>query len=878
VRRGPGRAAHAADPEACACSGSAVQCTARRAPSSCNMLGQLCALGLALAAAAAGEGLGGHWGTTATLAGPPTRLCCLQASPFSLFAKELPPITPPRNLWDTSQAFGSWPGQPGLSPGPLALAYVLPRGAGCAGPPAAGPPPCSLLALLPAPCSSRRPERPAALPQARDARGGGPRSRAGRRRRRRRHWAEARRIRRPVLPVSVQRRAARGGRAGRRAAAVAALAQAGAGRGGTRPAEDRRAQPYAVMQRAARVRRQLRRHGAAGRARAGAQRGPAPLRAVVDVHHWRPEFEIPARAPPPHGTARLRSCAAAPGCAPAAGAGARVPMQLAPARCMPFCAHHAARAPHFFICPPAHLLLRAQAQTDAAVGGASSAHGGGDAAVQGWPAGTRNPRAQRRRSLQFYEDGDYDDEGGGAAPAPPRPATAPRSHSGSRGAAAPPPRGASRPASAERAPSARMVATAGGRATLGFGGAGGDARAEPPARPASTGQGARGALARAEPGPGPGFSGRPACRAGAPDGALPAYLAALVPGGAGGSARAAAAAAAAAAAMAGSAGTPPVARRLSQASTGAALLLAPRSSLSCASQTPPSVILPRRAKRSAGCRVRREAACGRADSAVACASKRACLCSGRRAARGHRRAAAHARRCSRPRAAAERARRAGGNSGRCARGRGRRQRRVRQGPRARGPATHRAPALTLRCAWRAALAPTAALCAFRHDPPGRMHGAVMRVPVSVLRHAFYLRRVAHSMRCTVHPAPRRGCVHRPADGARARAAGRPSGATARSRAASSCTATASPRGSSAAAAPAKIARTRPRTGARRALCGEAGAPSTAGRLREPRALHGLQLCVHSLYPYTTASRTRLHRMRAQACEQTARGMPAPATC
>ena len=553
-------------------------------------------------------------------------------------------------------------------------------------------------------------------------------------------------------------------------------------------------------------------------------------------------------------------------------------MQLAPARCMPFCAHHAARAPHFFICPPAHLLLRAQAQTDAAVGGASSAHGGGDAAVQGWPAGTRNPRAQRRRSLQFYEDGDYDDEGGGAAPAPPRPATAPRSHSGSRGAAAPPPRGAGRPASAERAPSARMVAKAGGRATLGFGGAGGDARAEPPARLASTGQGARGALARAEPGPGPGFSGRPACRAGAPDGALPAYLAALVPGGAGGSARAAAAAAAAAAAMAGSAGTPPVARRLSQASTGAALLLAPRSSLSCASQTPPSVILPRRAKRSAGCRVRREAACARADSAVACASRRACLCSGRRAARGHRRAAAHARRCSRPRAAAERARRAGGNSGRCARGRGRRQRRVRQGPRARGPATHPAPALTLRCAWRAALAPTATLCAFRHDPPGRMHGAVMRVPVSVLRHAFYLRRVAHSMRCTVHPAPRRGCVHRPADGARARAAGRPSGATARSRAASSCTATASPRGSSAAAAPARIARTRPRTGARRALCGEAGAPSTAGRLREPRALHGLQLCVHSLYPYTTASRTRLHRMRAQACEQTARGMPAPATC
>ncbi len=40
VRRGPGCAAHAADPEACARSGSAVQCTARRAPSSCNMLGQ----------------------------------------------------------------------------------------------------------------------------------------------------------------------------------------------------------------------------------------------------------------------------------------------------------------------------------------------------------------------------------------------------------------------------------------------------------------------------------------------------------------------------------------------------------------------------------------------------------------------------------------------------------------------------------------------------------------------------------------------------------------------------------------------------------------------------------------------------------------------
>ena len=53
---------------------------------------------------------------------------CRQASPFSLFAKELPPITPPRNLWDTSLAFGSWPGQPGLSPGPMA--YVLPRGAG----------------------------------------------------------------------------------------------------------------------------------------------------------------------------------------------------------------------------------------------------------------------------------------------------------------------------------------------------------------------------------------------------------------------------------------------------------------------------------------------------------------------------------------------------------------------------------------------------------------------------------------------------------------------------------------------------------------------------------------------------------------------------
>ncbi|KAK9840768.1 hypothetical protein WJX81_003418 [Elliptochloris bilobata] len=52
-----------------------------------------------------------------------------EASPFSLFAKELPPITPPRNLWDTSLAFGSWPGQPALSPGPM-MAYVLPRGAG----------------------------------------------------------------------------------------------------------------------------------------------------------------------------------------------------------------------------------------------------------------------------------------------------------------------------------------------------------------------------------------------------------------------------------------------------------------------------------------------------------------------------------------------------------------------------------------------------------------------------------------------------------------------------------------------------------------------------------------------------------------------------
>ncbi|BDA51406.1 probable protein tesmin/TSO1-like CXC 3 at N-terminal half [Coccomyxa sp. Obi] len=38
------------------------------------------------------------------------------ASPFSLFAKELPPITPPRNQWDSSSTFPGCPGFTGLSP------------------------------------------------------------------------------------------------------------------------------------------------------------------------------------------------------------------------------------------------------------------------------------------------------------------------------------------------------------------------------------------------------------------------------------------------------------------------------------------------------------------------------------------------------------------------------------------------------------------------------------------------------------------------------------------------------------------------------------------------------------------------------------------
>ena len=41
-------------------------------------------------------------------------VCVKVASPFSLFAKELPPITPPRPSWANPSV--AWTGQPGLSP------------------------------------------------------------------------------------------------------------------------------------------------------------------------------------------------------------------------------------------------------------------------------------------------------------------------------------------------------------------------------------------------------------------------------------------------------------------------------------------------------------------------------------------------------------------------------------------------------------------------------------------------------------------------------------------------------------------------------------------------------------------------------------------
>lgn len=200
--------------------------------------------------------------------------------------------------------------------------------------------------------------------------------------------------------------------------------------------------------------------------------------------------------------------------------------------------------------------------------GASSERGGAAPAAVGWPAALRNPRAQRRRSLLFNEDGAEDGEFDDPLPALPRLASTPRSHARPSNAAQAHAQGyaqrpAARPSTAESAPCARPATRPAQDPERGV-------KVEAPMRQASVKQELRIAPARtgleSVAGLGSGT--------GASAGSLPALMAAF--GGGGGGGRPQAAALAAAAASAAASGTPPVARRLSQASSGAVQYPVPR--------------------------------------------------------------------------------------------------------------------------------------------------------------------------------------------------------------------------------------------------------------------------------------------------------------